>query len=82
MTLDSQTEARRGISEKIARDLARLNPTGCFYYDHRGVYVTTAAARILLLYSWTITGPIVDLGDTPHDVTNYTDLATLRRLDE
>ena len=76
-TLDSQTEARRGIAEKIARDLARLNPTACVYHGESGVYVTTAAARILLLYSWAITGTLVDLGGTPLDVTDYTDLRTL-----
>lgn len=76
-TLDSQTEARRGIAEKIARDVARLNPTACVYHGERGVYVTTAAARIVMLYSWAITGALVDLGEQPLDVTDYTDLATL-----
>lgn len=81
-TLDSQTEARRGIAEKIAREIARLNPTACVYHGERGVYVTTAAARLLLIYSWAITGALVDLGDTPLDVTDYTDLATLTPVSE
>lgn len=76
LSLDSQTEARRGVASKLACSCALANPGMCFAYDPSGVYALHQG-RVLMFYSWAITGALVDLSDSPRDVTDYTNRAAL-----